>query len=84
MLGNDLIVEIPWIVFGLLLVAVFLRLRRFSRFSGQSRRRDTGQPSEDGDDTSANTDEPSGNAHHGVAAAAPTQPTQTQPTQTRP
>jgi hypothetical protein len=78
-IGSDLIVEIPWIVFGLLLAAVCLRLRRFRRFSGRERDRESQPPSGDGNDSSAIADEPAGNDHNGAAVSAPTRASQTQP-----
>lgn len=77
--GSDLIVEIPWIVFGLALAAVCLRLRRFRRRSGRSRDREPQAPPEAGNTSSAITGEPAGNAHHGTAVSAPTQPSQPRP-----
>lgn len=79
MFGSDLIVEIPWIVFGLLLAAVCLRLRRFRRLSGRSSDRESEAPSVGGNDSSAITSEPAGNDHHGTAVSAPTQSSQTRP-----
>jgi hypothetical protein len=79
MIGSDLLVEIPWIVFGLLLAAVCLRLRRFRRLSGRSRDREAQPPSADGNDSSAINNEPTGNDHHGTAVSGPTQPSQTRP-----
>ena len=79
MFGNDLIVEIPWIVFGLLLAAVCLRLRRFRRVSGRSRDGEPQQPAEVYYHTFANTTEPTGNDHHRAAVSSSTQPSQTQP-----
>jgi H+/gluconate symporter-like permease len=79
MIGNDLIVEIPWIVFGLLLAAVCLRLRRFRSASDRSRGRESQRPSDDGDESSANNSEPAGNDHHGAAVSSSTQPSQTRP-----
>jgi hypothetical protein len=79
MTGSDLIVEIPWIVFGLLLAVVCLRLRRFRRLSGRSPDRESQPPSVDGNDSPAITGEPAGNDHHGTAVSAPTQSSQTRP-----
>jgi hypothetical protein len=84
MIGNDLIVEIPWIVFGLLLAAVCLRLGRFRRFSGRSRDRESQQAADDGIDNSATTGEPAGNDHHGSAVPSSTLPSSTQPSSTQP
>jgi hypothetical protein len=78
MIGNDLIVEIPWIVFGLLLAAVCLRLPRFRRFSGLSRDRESQQAVDDGNDSSATTGEPARNDHHGPAVPSSTLPSSTQ------
>jgi hypothetical protein len=79
MIGNDLIVEIPWIVFGLTLAAVCLRLRRFRRLSGRSGDRESETPAVGGNDSPAITGEPAGNDHHEAEASAPTQPSQTRP-----
>jgi hypothetical protein len=46
MTGSDLIVEIPWILFGLFLVGIGFRLRRFRRFTGQPPSRQV-QPSDE-------------------------------------
>jgi hypothetical protein len=73
MIGNDLIVEVPWIIFAISLVAVCLRLRRFRLLSGRSRDRDAHRPSDDGNDSSANTSKPGGNDHHGPAMSSWTQ-----------
>src|SRR5262249_6667900 len=77
--GNDLIVEIPWILFGLLLAAVCLRLRRFRGSSGRSRGREPEQLSDEGNDSPPHTSEPAGNGHHGAAVSSSTQPSQTRP-----
>jgi hypothetical protein len=72
--GSDLIVEIPWIVFGLSLAAVCLRLRRFRRVSGRPRDREPQPPAEDYYHRSANTTEPAGNDHQRAAESSLTQP----------
>ncbi|HEY2077518.1 MAG TPA: hypothetical protein VGH53_14385 [Streptosporangiaceae bacterium] len=79
MIGSDLIVEIPWIVFGLTLAAVCLRLRRFRRLSGRPGDRESEAPAVDGNDSTAITVEPAGNDHDEAAVSAPTQPSQTRP-----
>lgn len=53
MIGNDLVVEIPWIVFGVLLAAVCVRLCRLRRFSDRQQDPEFRQRSEDGGDSSA-------------------------------
>jgi hypothetical protein len=78
MSGSDLLVEIPWIVFGLSLAAVCLRLRRFRRFPGRERHRQPEPPTKAGNESSEITGEPGGNDHHGAAVSAPTQPSQAQ------
>jgi len=77
-MGNDLIVEIPWIVFGLSLAAVCYRLCRFRRFSGRGRDREPQQPSDDGDGSSANRDKSAGNDHNDSAVSSSAQPSSTQ------
>ena len=79
MMGNDLIVEIPWIVFGVLLAAVCLRLRRFRSSSGRSRGREAEQLSDEGNERPAQAGEPAGNEHHGAAVSSSSQPSQTRP-----
>jgi H+/gluconate symporter-like permease len=79
MIGSDLIVEIPWIVFGLTLAAVCLRLRRFRRLSGRSGDRESEAPAVGGNDSTAITGEPARNDHDEAAVSAPTQPSQTRP-----
>lgn len=84
MIGNDLIVAIPWMAFGLSLAAVCLRLCRFHRCPARLRLRQARQPAEDGHDSSANTREATGNDDYPPAASAPTQPWRAQPSQTQP
>ena len=79
MIGSDLIVEIPWIVFGLLLAAVCLRLGRTRRASGRSLDGEPQQPAEDDHASSANITDPTGNDHHRAAASASTRPPAKQP-----
>jgi hypothetical protein len=79
MIGNDLIVVIPWILFALSLAAVCLRLRRFRRASDRPRDREPQQPAEVYPDTSTNTTEPIGNDHHRAAVSSSTQPSQARP-----
>jgi hypothetical protein len=52
MIDNDLIVEIPWIIFGILLAAVCVRLCRFRPLSGRQRDLGSREPSEDGSHSS--------------------------------
>ncbi|HUB39510.1 MAG TPA: hypothetical protein VMA72_11715 [Streptosporangiaceae bacterium] len=84
--GSDLIVELPWIVFGLALAAVCLRLRRFRRRAGRSGDRELETPAQAGSGgSSALTGEPAGTEHHRAAASAPAQPSQPpQPSKPRP
>ncbi len=44
MTGSDLVVEIPWIVFGLSLAAICLHLRRSRRFPRRPRSRKAQPP----------------------------------------
>ena len=82
MIGNDLIVAIPWMAFGLSLAAVCLRLCRFHRFPGQPRDHEPRQPAEDGNQRSANTSEATGNDDHRPAVSSLVQPSQTRSPQT--
>ena len=70
MIGTVLIVAIPWIVFGLSLATICLRLRRFRRVGGRSRNRASRPPPADDNESSANTREPAGNAHHSSAVSS--------------
>jgi hypothetical protein len=79
MIGRDLIVEIPWIAFGLSLAAICLRLRRFRRFTGRSRNHASRTPSDDDNGGSADNNETCGNAHHATAASAPARQSSTRP-----
>jgi hypothetical protein len=45
--GNDLIMEIPWIIFGLFMAVIGVRLRRSRRLLGRRRVPDARQPGED-------------------------------------
>ena len=68
MVGNDLIVEIPWIIFCVSLAVVCVRLRGSRRFSHRSRDREQSrQPSDDGND------------HDQATASSSTQPPTEQP-----
>jgi len=53
MIGNNLMVEIPWIVFAVLLAAVCVRLCRYRRFSDRQQDAESRQHSEDGGDSAA-------------------------------
>jgi hypothetical protein len=79
MLGGDLIVEIPWIAFGVSLAAICLRLCRFRRFTGGSRNQASHPPSDDDNGSSANTSGPGGNARHRTAASASTRQSSARP-----
>jgi hypothetical protein len=73
MIGNDLIAEIPWIIFGVLLAAVCVRLCRFRPFPG--RQRDVGARQLSGDSSHrsaapASTGEP-GKDDHGEPVVSP-------------
>jgi hypothetical protein len=70
MIGTVLIVAIPWIVFGLSLGTICLRLRRFRRFGGRSRNRASRPPPADDKDSSANIREPAGNAHYAASLSS--------------
>ena len=84
MIGNDLIVAIPWMAFGLSLAAVCLRLCRFPRFPGRSRDGEPRQPAGDRHESSANTSEPTGNDDQRPAVSSPAQSSQTRSWQTQP
>jgi hypothetical protein len=73
MIGTVLIVTTPWIVFGLSLAAICLRLRRFRRFSRGSRKASRG-PSDDDNNSPANTNEQGGNARHRTAESSSARP----------
>jgi hypothetical protein len=63
MIGSNLIAEIPWIIFGVLLAAVCVRLRRFGRLPGRQSHLESRQPTEGCGDNSAaraNAGEPGG------------------------
>jgi len=74
MIGSDLIVEIPWIIFGVLLAAACLRLCRIRRSSGRPRAPESHQASGDDDDSSANPAEPLRNDHNGAAVSSSARP----------
>ena len=78
MIGNDLIVEIPWIVFSLLLSAVCFRLRRFRRLSGRSGDRESRRRFDDDNASSADTADLAGNDTRGAAVSSSTQSSSTQ------
>jgi hypothetical protein len=87
MTGSDLVAEIPWIIFGLSLAAICLRLRRSRRFPWRPRSREAQPYSGDRSDRSAqlaSTAEPNGNDHLTGAAQAPAQPAPPQPASPRP
>jgi len=84
MIGNDLMVAIPWMAFGLSLAAVCLRLCIFRRVSGRSRGPEPRQTAEDRRESSATTSEATGNDNHATAASPPAQPSQAQPSATQP
>jgi hypothetical protein len=85
MIGSDLIVEIPWIVFGVLLAAMCVRLCRFRRFSDRQQDAESRQRFEDGGVSSAapaRADEPVVDDHgwptvsssaHSTSPASPNQ-----------
>jgi hypothetical protein len=78
MIGSDLIVEIPWIIFGILLAAVCVRLCRFRPFSGRQRDLGSREPSEDGSHSSAapaSASEPVADEHGGSAVSSLTHST---------
>ena len=53
MIGNDLIAEIPWIIFGVLLAVTCVRLCWVRRFCGQQEDLESRQPPEGSGDSSA-------------------------------
>jgi hypothetical protein len=68
--GNDLIVEIPWIIFALFMAVIGIRLRRSRRLLGRRRGPEARQPSEDragGSAASTNGGDTAGNDHQGAA-----------------
>jgi hypothetical protein len=79
MTGSDLLVEIPWIIFGVLLAAACLRLRRIRRFARKPREPESRRVSGDDNDSSANTGEPAGNDHDGTAVRSSKQQSSAQP-----
>jgi len=70
MIGTVLIVAVPWIAFGLSLATICLRLRKFRRLTGRSRKRASRSSSDDDNTDPANTSEPAGNAHQGASVSS--------------
>ena len=67
MTGSDLIVEIPWIIFALLMAVIGLRLRRSRRLAARPRAREARQLSEGRGSSSgalASAGDPAGDEKH--------------------
>jgi hypothetical protein len=63
MIGNDLIAEIPWIIFGVLLAVTCVRLCWVRRFCGQQEDLESRQSAEGGGHSSA---DPASAGEHGA------------------